>query len=258
MNSGSAKERLRVLLVGESCIVQTVEHKGYDHFANTRYHESALIIKGVIEQAGHSVTHLPCHRVHLDFPSAEELRDYDVVLLSDVGANTLLLHPDTARFCRRTPNKLRMIADYVKNGGGFGMIGGYMTFSGIEGKANYKGTVIEEILPVSLLPYDDRVEVPEGADLTCDPGAHPVLEPLPEQWPFILGYNRVMAKPESQVIVSYRGDPIITLGNAGKGRAMAYAPDCTPHWAPPEMYQWEYYGVLWDRLLKWLAGKLGA
>lgn len=256
MSNGSAHAGLRILLVGESCVVHTVEHKGYDSFASTRYNEPAMIIKEVIEQAGHSITHLPCHRVHLDFPGAEALARYDVVLFSDVGANTLLLHPDTARFCRRTPNKLRMIADYVDNGGGFGMIGGYMTFSGIEGKGKYKDTVIEDVLPVNLLAYDDRVEVPEGADLACDPGSHTVLAPLPQKWPFILGYNRVVAKPEARVIVSYGKDPIIALGSYGKGRSMAYATDCAPHWAPPEMYQWEHYGVLWDRLLQWLAGKI--
>ena len=252
------KKSLDILFIGESCVVHTTEYKGNDCFGGTRYNESAQIMLGVLGDMGHRVTHIPCHRVHLDFPAdAAALARYDVVLLSDVGACTMLLHPDTARFCKRTPNKLSMLADYVKTGGGLGMIGGYMTFTGIDGKGKYKDTVIEEILPVDLLPYDDRVESPEGADLTADPSAHPVLAPLPEKWPFVLGYNRLIPKPDAQVIVSHEKDPIIALRECGGGRTLAYATDCAPHWAPPEMYGWEYYGVLWDRLLRWLAKELG-
>ena len=119
---------------------------------------------------------------------------YDVVLLSDIGSNTMLLHPDTSRFCKRTVNTLKLIKEYVENGGGFGMIGGYMTFQGMEAKGKYKDTYIEEILPVNLLNYDDRTEVPEGADLKINPDSHVILNGLPEEWPYILGYNRLIDK----------------------------------------------------------------
>ena len=42
------------------------------------------------------------------------------------------------------------------------MVGGYYSFQGINGGARYHGTPVEEVLPVEILPYDDRVEVPEG------------------------------------------------------------------------------------------------
>ena len=42
-----------------------------------------------------------------------------------------------------------------------------------------KGTPIEEILPVSLLSGDDRVEAPEGADIICDPSRHWILNGIP-------------------------------------------------------------------------------
>ncbi len=41
------------------------------------------------------------------------------------------------------------------------MIGGYLSFMGIEAKANYKNTVLAEVLPVIMLDGDDRVEKPE-------------------------------------------------------------------------------------------------
>ena len=250
------KKQLSILFVGESCIVHTIEFKGYDNFTATRYNEPAAIMKKVFEGEGYKFTHVPCHRVHLDFPtSLEQLNAYDVVILSDVGSNTMLLHPDTSRFSKRTVNLLKLIKEYVENGGGFGMIGGYMTFQGMEAKGKYKDSYIEDILPVNLLTYDDRVEIPEGVDLTIDPSSHEVLNNLPSTWPYILGYNRLIAKEDSKVLVKNGKDPIITIGQYGKGRTLAYATDCAPHWASPELCQWEYYGKLWSNLVTWLASK---
>jgi uncharacterized membrane protein len=257
MGGLSMKQSLSILFVGESCIVHTIEFKGYDNFTATRYNESALVMKKVFEKEGHIFTHIPCHRVHLDFPKdLESLKKYDVVLLRDVGANTMLLHPDTSRFSKRTVNTLKLIKDYVECGGGFGMIGGYMTFQGMEAKGKYKDSYIEDILPVNLLTYDDRVEVPEGIDLTIDPESHKILYDLPKEWPYILGYNRLIAKDGANVLVRNGSDPIIAIGEYGKGRTLAYATDCAPHWAPPELCEWEYYSTLWDRLVGWLAKKL--
>ena len=47
------------------------------------------------------------------------------------------------------------------------MFGGYLSFQGINGVARYKNTPIERILPVNILPYDDRVEAPEGCMTKC-------------------------------------------------------------------------------------------
>lgn len=251
------RDSLKILFIGESCVVHTIEYKGNDSFSGTRYNESVIIMKALIEKEGHKVHHIPCHRVHLDFPQTlEELQEFDVVILSDVGASTLLLHPDTARFCKRTKNKLKMLAEYVERGGAFIMVGGYMSFTGIDGKAKYKGTVIEEILPVCLQEYDDRIEIPEGADLILKETEHPIFQGLPKKWPFILGYNRTKAKEESTVVIEYEGDPIIALGEYGKGRTIAYTTDCAPHWAPPEMYEWEHYGTVWNRMFQWLVKEI--
>lgn len=245
---------LRILFVGESCVAHTLEFKGYDCFTATRYAQSAGIMKGVFEKGGHVFDHIPCHLVFSDFPKdMESLRKYDLVILSDVGSNTMLLHPDTARLCKRTPNLLKLIREYVSEGGGFCMIGGYMTFQGIEAKAKYKDTPIEEILPVQMLPYDDRVEAPEGIELEIDPSSHPILNGLPAKFPYILGYNRLIAKPEAQVVVRNGNDPIISCIEYGKGRTVAYSTDCAPHWAPTELCEWEYYPKLWSNIANWLT-----
>ena len=39
---------------------------------------------------------MPAHEAQRDFPQTPEgLAAYDAVILSDIGSNTLLLHPDT-------------------------------------------------------------------------------------------------------------------------------------------------------------------
>lgn len=248
--------KLKVLFVGESAIVHSTEHKGNNTFTGTRYSEPGLIMEKILTDEGHDVTRMPCHRVHIDFPdNIDDLMEYDCLVISDIGTDSFLLHPDTMRFSERTPNKLKVIEEFVRNGKGLMMVGGYMTFAGIDGKGKYHGTIIEEVLPVNVYTFDDRVEVPEGADLKADPESHEILNGLPREWPYILGYNKLVAKEGSQVLVEHNGDPIITVGNYGKGRALAYATDCTPHWAPPTMYKWEYYGQLWTQMLNWIAGK---
>lgn len=248
---------LSILFVGESCFATTTEFKGINEFSETNYHESAAIMRRVFEGLGHQWTHIPCHLVARDYPSdVETLSRYDVVLFSDVGTDTFLLLPEMVRTGKRIPNRLRVTREYVEAGGGFGMIGGYMTFQGMGAKGKWKHSVIEDILPVELLSCDDRMEVPEGVDLRCDPASHPVLRGLPAEWPYILGYNKLIARPGAQVLVQNGDDPIIALGTHGKGRTLAYATDCTPHWAPAAMHTWEHYPTLWDNLVHWLAGSL--
>ncbi len=245
-----------ILFVGESCFATTTEFKGVDHFSETNYHTSEPTLRRIYEVNGNTLTHIPCHMISRLYPrTLEELRKYDVVLFSDVGTNSFLLLPEMVRTGNRIVNLLKLTKQYVAEGGGFGMIGGYMTFQGMEGKGKWKNSPMEDILPVSLLYGDDRTEVPEGADLTCVPGSHPVVEGLPAEWPYILGYNKTIAKPGANVIVEFEGDPIIALGEWGKGRTLAYTTDLTPHWAPAAMNGWELYPTLWSNLVRWLANK---
>ncbi len=249
-------KKLSVLFVGETTIAQNGSIKGYDLTYSVSYDESYLPVKNMIESLGHTFTHIPCHLAARDFPrTEEELQRYDVILFSDIGSDIFLLLPDMCKSGKRTVNLLKLVREYVGDGGSFGMIGGYSTFQGYEAKGNYKDTPIEDILPVTLLSRDDRVEVPEGADLICDPSRHEILNGFPEKWPYILGYNRLIPKPDADVILTFEKDPIIALGTYGQGRTMAYATDCTAHWAPKDMTDWEYYPILWNRLLHWLAGK---
>jgi len=250
------QNKLKILFAGSSEIQQITCIKGFDVTTCAQFKEAHTAMTDMLEGMGHDCTYIASHQVHPLFPSSvEELNQYDVVLFSNIGSNTFLLNPEMTSTGKRVPNLLKVVKEYVEKGGGFAMIGGYMSYQGLQGKANYKNTCIEEILPVTMLQGDDRIELPEGGDLSFDPERHRVLSALPGQWPYILGYNRLIAKENAEVIVSFENDPIITLGTFEKGRTMAYATDCSVHWVPGQMISWENYPILWENLLYWLAGE---
>ena len=243
---------LNVLFVGESWIKHTIHMKGFDQFHSTEYEEGAGAFLDAIGEAGHQVTYVRGHEISSKFPrSAEELDAFDVVVISDIGSNSFLLPDETFLRSERSPNRLRLIADYVRRGGGLVKVGGYLSFTGIDGKARYGMTPLAEVLPVTMLTHDDRVEASEGVTVdVCDP-FHPVLGGTPAQWPQLLGYNRLIAKPEAVVVAQAGEDPVLVVGEFGKGRATAFASDLAPHWAPPEFLNWKHYGPLWDAILSW-------
>ena len=134
------------------------------------------------------------------------------------------------------------------------MVGGYLTFQGIDAKGQYHGSAIEEILPVDLMATDDRAEFPQGVTPHVEAKDHPVVAGLGNAWPHLLGYNRVSMKAESKLVASVGADPLIACGSFGKGRSVAFTSDCAPHWAPEVFITWEGYNKLWQQLVSWSAG----
>ena len=250
-------QELRVLIAGESWETTSIHQKGFDIFTTTFYEEGVGALQDALEDSGHQVTHLPSHIAATKFPTElTELQRYDVVMLSDIGTNTLLLHPDTFNKSKRMNNRLKLIREYTINGGGLIMVGGYLTFQGIDAKARYAKTAVEEVLPVTILERDDRVEVPEGATPKVQVANHPVVAGLASEWPVLLGYNQIIAKPEATVVATVGNDPLLVTGTYGNGRSVAFASDCGPHWAPPEFLAWEGYGTLWSKMVAWAGGAL--
>lgn len=244
----------RVLIAGESWTVHSIHQKGFDSFTTTEYAEGVHWLRAALEGGGWTVDYMPSHVAARDFPATvEALAEYQCVMLSDIGANTLLLHPETFTKSKALPNRLNAIRDYVAGGGGLVMIGGYMTFQGIEGKAQYAGTAIEEALPVTLLRGDDRVEAPQGVVPLVVRSEHPIVAGVSGEWPHLLGYNRVTAKPGATVVATAGDDVLIAAGSFGKGRSVAFTSDCGPHWAPPAFVEWAGYAWLWTGIASWVG-----
>jgi uncharacterized membrane protein len=246
----------KVCFVGEQATVMVYEMKGVDFFGVSRYSRVGRQLHKSLQDAGHEVTRYDTAMVPEEFPERlEDIKHFDAILISDVGACSFLFHPEMLSKCIRHPNRLVMLRDYVHQGGGLAMIGGWMSFAGMGGKAKYHDTPLEEALPVTCLPYDDRMERPEGVTPQRVAPDHPILKGLPKEWPFFLGYNRVMPKEGSQTILSFGRDPLLTVGAYGKGRVAAFTSDCAPHWGPHEFMQWEGYGRFWSNLVEWLSGR---
>ncbi|MDN5600338.1 MULTISPECIES: glutamine amidotransferase [unclassified Brachybacterium] len=246
----------KVLLAGESWVSATIDHKGYDPFPHTQVEIGCARLLEVLRDGGHEVTHLRSHDVAEQFPlTREELDAYDVVLLSDVGSNTLLLPPQVFAQGRPAPNRLHLLRDWVRDGGGLMMAGGYLSFQGFGAKANYAGTAIEEVLPVDMHRWDDRVESPQGVQGHLTGSEHPVTSGLDAEWPILLGYQQLIAKSDADVLAEVNGEPLLTVRTVGTGRTLAFASDVSPHWAPEEFMAWDGYASLFCQAISWLAAE---
>lgn len=243
----------RVLLAGESWMSYTTHVKGFDSFTTSVYETGEKWLKAALEAGGYQVDFLPNHLAIEGFPfEMEELKKYDLVILSDIGSNTLLLPVPTFSRSVKMPNRANLIRDYVLEGGALLMVGGYMTFAGIDGKGKWHDTAVQEILPVEVLTADDRMEHCEGVTPIMVE-KHEALEGIPEEFPQVLGYNKTIAKPEAVVAAMVEGNPFIAFGEYGKGRSAVCTTDCAPHWAPPEFCEWEYYNKMWQGMADWLT-----
>ncbi|MGV8913578.1 MAG: glutamine amidotransferase [Rhodoglobus sp.] len=243
----------KILLAGESWSTTSIHTKGFDSFVTSTYAEGAGDFIAAVETGGHSVDFQPNHVAAERFPTTvEELNQYDVVVLSDIGANTLLLPNGVFAKGERIPHRLEVLAQWVRDGGSLLMVGGYLSFQGIEAKANYRNTVLARVLPVDMESGDDREETPQGvAAISRD--NHQVTENMPIEWPAVLGHHRLVARQGSQILATVGDYPLLVVDNEGDGRVAAFASDMGPHWLPAEFLEWDGFATMWNQLIAWLA-----
>lgn len=246
----------KVLLAGESWISSTTEYKGYDSFSSTKLEIGCVHFLEEMRRQGHDVHHLLAHDVPEKFPwTREELDNYDVIILSDIGLNSFVLPNEVFVGGNPVANRLTILKEWVLDGGSLMMAGGYLSFGGFEGKAHYHESPIEDILPVKILPYDDRIEAPEGVRMV-EKCSNLITKNLGE-FPVILGYQKIQPKKDSRVLIEVESSPLLVVGNAGSGRTLAYATDIAPHWASQDFMEWKNYGTFFSRCVNWLTGVLG-
>ncbi|MDW8844357.1 glutamine amidotransferase [Erwinia sp. MMLR14_017] len=244
-----------ILLVGESWTSTSTHVKGFDQFATATWHNGATEFLAALADSDYAITHMPAHEAPVSFPlTLEALQQWDAIILSDIGANTLLLHPDTWLKSQRTPNRLALIHDYVAAGGSLMMIGGYYSFQGINGGARYRNTAVEKVLPVRCLAWDDRIESPEGIYPEIrEP--HAVFSNISGDWPWLLGYNEVEMQPEGKLLATVAGTshPLVAVREYQQGRSLVWTSDMSAHWLPAEFAAWPGYRQLWINCLAWLT-----
>lgn len=243
----------KIIIAGESWTTHMIHQKGFDTFTSTTYEEGVGWLKESLIKGGHDINYIPNHRVQYDFPKTkQELGKYDLVILSDIGSNTLLLSDNVFIKGQKEVNKCKLIREFVREGGSFIMIGGYMAFSGIDAKSRYGVTAIQDILPVKCLNIDDRVEAPEGLYPTIVCPESKVFDNITKKWPHFLGYNKTLRMDEHEVLATINNDPFIVVGKFGKGKSAVFTSDCAPHWGPKEFIEWEFYEVFWNNLVELL------
>lgn len=245
----------KILIAGESWMSYTTHVKGFDSFTTSVYEEGVDGLRDALRSGAYEVDFIPNHLAAERFPlSAEELSSYSCIILSDIGSNTLLLSNNVFAGGNRESNRLKLIRDYVNGGGAFLMVGGYMSFTGIDAKSRYGETAIADILPVTMLDKDDRVESPEGIYPKVLRSDHPVFKEIDGDWPHFLGYNRTVMKSDSADLLATIGeDPFIAVTGYGNGRTAVFTSDCAPHWGPREFMAWKHYKRLWCNLMDWLT-----
>ena len=104
----------KVLFAGESWTATVTEVKGFNAFSASKYETGLGWIDKAIEKAGYEFVYMPNHIAADHFPyTMEELKEYACVVLSDIGADTLLIPTETFSAGKRFQNRCQLLKDYV-------------------------------------------------------------------------------------------------------------------------------------------------
>ena len=104
-----------ILLVGESWTSSATHYKGWDQFSSTTFHLGAKDLIKSVESEEIKIDYMTAHEAAESFPSKlENLKIYDGIIFSDVGSNTILLHPKVWVDGETFPNRLQLVKEYVK------------------------------------------------------------------------------------------------------------------------------------------------
>ena len=160
----------------------------------------------------------------------EELKNFDVVVFDDFSHRSYF-----------NPVYLEKVRDFVRDGGGFAMLGGVRSFDA----GGYSESALKDVLPVEL-DGKGTYQAPTTVHpvLTTAGKAHPITRMLPdpksneEAWsrmPTLTGINQVRAARGETLLTgaadtSGSGVPLLTVGRFGKGRTLALMTDQAWRW----------------------------
>ncbi|WP_027146539.1 glutamine amidotransferase [Mesorhizobium sp. WSM3626] len=251
---------MKVLLAGETFAATTSVAVGGDVLTSATSINGATAFEAALAAEGIAMTQIGGDRCAAEFPfDLDALSQYQAVVISDVGALTLLVTAE-ARAGRVGVNRLEMLKAYVESGGGLMLAGGYMGFQGMFGTARFHDTPVEDVLPVRCLPFSDGMEVPQGLQASILESSHPIFAGIEKPLPPILGMNKLDFKGDgsSRLLATchYRSTdwPLLAVRNHGRGRTVAWATDIGPHWLSQDFLGWSLYGRLMGNVVRWLAG----
>ena len=188
------------------------------------------------------------------------LAESNCLIISDVEAKCFHLYPSFFDRARREnkvvtfPDRLTAIKQWINGGGGMMMLGGWLSFSGVQAKSGWGRSTLQEVLPVECLLVEDLVESSAGFTVEVVMPDHPAVKGLPwDKFPPIFGYNETNEKVNGDVLVRVKetGHPLVVAGEYGKGRVFTYMSDPAPHWGI-NFELWEGYDAFWLQALNWV------
>ncbi len=213
-------------------------------------------LKEALESDGrHQVTSVASWDFYNLPPGAYEeiIHDYDVLIFSDVEAKLFQLNPhffSREKFGTQVltfPDRIRLTIEAINAGKKAMFLGGWLSFTGVQGKGGWGRTRLKEILPVQCLDHEDLVESTEGFHTLPQPGGvHHFPNIDFSSFPPILGYNKTLIKAAGNAILNVKetGDPLLAISAVGKGSVLTYMSDPAPHWGCNFVY-WKHYKEFW-------------
>ncbi|MCY2991186.1 MAG: glutamine amidotransferase [Planctomycetota bacterium] len=176
------------------------------------------------------------HREHWPVDLSSQLKDsrHDVFILGDLDATAL------------GPANGKLLAEAVERGKGLALLGGYHSF----GAGGYRDSPLADVVPVLFSKFERQdFDAPLRKDLHL-PGPlrmlpvrpHPILSLAPEaenlaawkQLPPLTGANKFAevkdAAGAAVIAEAEAGQPLLVVGEYGRGRALAMAGDSTWRW----------------------------
>jgi hypothetical protein len=83
----------KILLIGETWMSSASHFKGFDQFGSVTFHSGAEPLVNALAGTQFELIHMPAHEAIEKLPfDLQGLNAYVSILLSDIGANSLLLH----------------------------------------------------------------------------------------------------------------------------------------------------------------------
>jgi len=187
-----------------------------------------------------------------------------------LGSFDLIIFQNFTHLGYHMRHYLPLIRDYVRDGGGFVMLGGDQSFSA----GGYAGTAVEELLPVQLpVGREELLDHERFRPMLTSAGQrHPItaLSLLPEEnksiWaklPELSGLNRVSAlKPRATALLRHpklqvdgEGAPVVAVMPYGEGRVLSVATDSSWRWdflAAGAGGDNRHYYSFWGNAIRWL------
>jgi len=191
--------------------------------------QSARYLYGVLKHLGYTLNYVPSRHPLTD----QQLnKHYGAIILSDYPS------------ARISPAAQKRILQRVTDGTGLLMIGGWGSFHGYDG--NYHCSKLTKALPVRCLSRDDRVNCSTGGIILAKSDWKSQFKSLEfNKGPLIGGYNQVVRKPGSRILLTVRDIkinlpqislaskeyPLLVTGCFGKGYTACYMSDLAPHWS---------------------------